>query len=528
MLVCHKWAHVIRTLSLFQTLVLQPNDGFHDCTLLLKKLEQSQQSSQVRRLIVFGGFHQRNDPNKLFHMFPQLHVLYLRQFHVLQPAAAKCQWQHSLERLVEQRTNVFSMALLKMGVFHRLTELSVTEGFDSQTDASDLFGLLKNTPSLRRLELQDYAISWQQFELLHTNVPRLSRLVLNSVRVPQEGYKPFVQPNDHLETLTIRQCSLPIDAHVAWVQYIVRKYSGLAHFTFAALVNPSRRDLGPEEYHERLIMPLIDGLGTQLETLVLKYWTIFHKLIEVLDTKGYHLKKLALHSLGASKINQRLLGSHQTLSIRELSLYHVDFESYAKFKVFKQLKALKLFFGDIGDQVIETHNRMPVALNEILAELPKQLEELTLVSCAVQIEPFVSSYPSNIRSLTFDHAELDEQVSVFISDYCRHLKSLSFILCQPGLSTILLPEHRLSCFEIFSHDTQPIFRLTMGNQDYYYKMNRVLFQGLKGITRYFDVQDTPAFATRTTEPRIINSSRPIIHLTCGSLNALYINTRLAI
>ncbi|KAI8891014.1 hypothetical protein K501DRAFT_281560 [Backusella circina FSU 941] len=413
-----------------------------------------------------------------------------------------------------------------MGIFYRLTELSLSNGNDEHSP--DIFTLLKNTPALNRLELENYAISWLQFESLHKNVAQLSVLLLNSVKTPQQPYRNAVEPNSILKTLTIRHCTLGYDEQFHWIRYIVQKYSDLEHFTFFVLPVPDQRRVEIDEYHERLIMPLVDGLGTQLKTFVLKHGLFTHKLFQALDSKEYRLNKLGLYSLVTPEADQGLFQSHQATYLRELSLFRADFKSFKQFKVFKHLKSLKLSFGEDRNQVIQDHSMVSIALNEMLSELPKQLEELVLVSCAVRIEPFVSSLPSQIRSLTFDNTELDSQVSTFISDYCRRLHTLSLILCQPGLSTILLPDHRLSCFEIFSHDTQPIFMLTIGDQHHYYNMNRVLFRGLKGIKRYFGVQDTPAFATRTADQDPINSTRPIIHLTCRSLSALYINTRLAI
>jgi hypothetical protein len=136
---------------------------------------------------------------------------------------------------------------------------------------------------------------------------------------------------------------------------------------------------------------------------------------------------------------------------------------------------------------------------------------------------------SNIKCLKIKQGAVDDLAIAFIAEYCRQIHTLSLVHNDGEVLVVNLPNHHLAYFEITTPDnktnvkvtTNTCTRLFLPNHKFT-KVKRSMLKDTVSLT-FFSIQKSNASAIVEKD----DESKQTIHLTCQSLQNLFINEHCA-
>jgi hypothetical protein len=130
------------------------------------------------------------------------------------------------------------MYTLKFNVFPHLTKLRLSHLYSDYERREGFYPfyfmpIIKNTPSLTKLSLEDYDINLAFLEEVHNSCPLLQTLILENVVmvVDAPALPEDIKPADGILNLEIYDTA-NLDRNGLLFEYILKKYTGLVFLIF--------------------------------------------------------------------------------------------------------------------------------------------------------------------------------------------------------------------------------------------------------------------------------------------------------
>ncbi|KAI8876886.1 hypothetical protein K501DRAFT_337806 [Backusella circina FSU 941] len=569
MLVCHKWAHLIRTLDLLHTVIL-PSTNFYSNAALLRfsSLVATVQQNpsygvQVERLILDRCLNEKFDTTLLPTLFPRLRFLCLNQARM--PSALDLRngefesWQNNLETVVDVSSTLFVPCMLTTGVFRHLTAISLFQYYGSHfLELNMIIDGLKNAPSLNRLKLGHFYYYFHHFNMIHQAAPLLKSLSVSGVLLNDNSLFQFIN-TDHPDVFNnandgndaslarikqnhcLKILSIEGDAYLLeqflWIKYIAHKYTNLVNFTFNCNIPSPQNEQDDTRAHHGLylkfIMPLFGKLGSQLKLFQFSNHRLTPDLYRLFDNDGLQLESLQLNIGASHSLIHALVASNQGRFLQHLSLYLdiVNMDELKPIKLLETLKNLELKFRqkETSALVVKYNKRMALRLNILLREqCPDHLESLYLEHAVLYIdsESGDSGSYSFLRTFQFTTCEVTRDIFPFIANRCPNLHSLSVLDCLPERLSIDLSYHNLLYVNIETKE-RAIFKIITMKNSCVYKKSCHQLGFISHLQDNFGRHDWPVYATRKSDQDTFKALIDI-HLTCKSIHTLFLNKRLAL
>ncbi|KAI8877200.1 hypothetical protein K501DRAFT_307075 [Backusella circina FSU 941] len=527
MLVCRKWASIIRDTTLLDTIHLnneQDSDRFFKMLL-----QDPSRGNQVKRLALNLWFDTGIDNSDLLELLPKLQFL---QISIDDQSNQKNYYnttRFDLKRLESSRTYIehildyrysqFAFLFLSSGPCPRLTVLEVNLDHKLMDSFIDH---LKNAPALRKLKIVSREINIANIEQLHANTPQLNSLSIEYSALIYSALPSSIKPAESLTSLLLHTMPVDIETHIVWLHFIRLKYTHLQHLGF----KEHRTDDFPnEEIWNRMInnglMPLLISLGTRLKSLALSTIYLEPDLFKKIDKCNSEIQQFAADCIRPRNVISHIIQSNQCKFIQKLKLERTPFFSMEILKEMICLKLLEIDFDPISKPTINLHR--------LFEFCPNTLETLFIQHAHLNCDAtFNQTFP--LKKFRFCGAILSKRVERFLSFCLPNLRSLYLISCISSGSRLMLSSINLVHLEleIRNSDQHPdlsVFTLDSNLRQYYTILK--MDGSFAKMKHAFDYMDASLYRGQRRIP--MNELRPngVIIVECASIQKLVINGRLA-
>ncbi|KAI8890520.1 hypothetical protein K501DRAFT_265973 [Backusella circina FSU 941] len=328
MLVCRRFAHLIKSRSLYNTL------HFGDMQILNSTIKSLQQApihhkSQVESLILNLYLEENFDPSILLTTFPNLQSIYLLgsdHKHFQRKVTADLQERH-FQYIAETLSHTLTMGILSTSLCPRLKTLSVnaTElGIPSRL----LISLLTNAPNLKEISMSAFGVSFDDMELLHATLPLLHSVELGCTLLMDRRLPANILPATHIRTFTLEAPDSTVGVQTQWLRYIRLKYTNLHKYGFGNPFSWPSDGHHVERLQRQELTPVIKGFGSKLKTLQLRLKKYDLNLFQVLDEGDCRLDNVKMYLRTQDfSILDALARSNQAKYIHTLRLNLLELKS---------------------------------------------------------------------------------------------------------------------------------------------------------------------------------------------------------
>jgi hypothetical protein len=520
MLVCRKWATLLREHFLLETVTIHWNSGFSGFFKLIK--DEPWRGAQVKCLILKAFGSSLHDAKMNFDLFPNLRVLYLNSckeeyfmpydFYNL-PRNAMAPLMSQLQVVVDCNNARFAHQLLSLGTCSNLTSLEVGMNH-TQGRGEHIVSVLGNAPALLSLKIKGCDLRLEDIERIHASLPLLESLLLEGGSIRIATMPSDITPAKCMKTLGTTGVNMLSSEPYDWLQYIVKKYTTLLSFR-------SWRDVYLfqeafyEDLNEREWMVFLKGLGQQLQSLEVDTGPINSNLLEILDGFNYQLEKLAIYTYD-NQLFSNMEHRNQCKYLKELKLYDID---AFQFKILKQLKAIKLLN-------IRFYEQPRIDLSSLLDMCPNGLETLQIESANLECPTHYRNHFFWIRKLTIKDCTLADNIDRFLSYTCLKLRDLSLLSYEPVERDFILPNLALNRFELLTPSSEKVSHLLVAPLDDKYRFYRV-----NDKIPIIDDSVTDTFRPHLYDPIHSTPRKSLIWeiyttLVCASVKTIVFNNRL--
>ncbi|KAI8883322.1 hypothetical protein K501DRAFT_314505 [Backusella circina FSU 941] len=538
MLVCRKWAYLIRKHILFHSVTIWEKFMFKQYVELI--MGNPSMGSQVERLVLFNCLDNKVVKKQyICTLFPKTRYIHIRQLSAhgipTPPISDKTRqhlqsFRHHIEHVVDYNKAEFIFYLLTSGACLQLTTLEVELSHD--VDMVNAFAqLLNNAPNIKTLKIVKSLMLLEALEKIHANLPSLESLSLHDVRIISTHTPAEITPAANLKELSFHDEMPWSRLEACWLEYVYRKYPNLLHLTLS--VTPVDLDAWTLEeatvFTREDIMPIVRCLGPRLKRLKIYGNTLAPTVFEDMDSIGCQIMELDVNNLYKSMTIYPLVLSNQcryiqSLSLRDLVMF--DFELLGK--ELPVLKDLELFFKKgltHPDEVVDKRLDLGLLLEHCPNTLVSVLISGTELTCKSYRE---EKRVFELKKLVVGEPWFHEEMSEFLSTCCPKLTTL--ILYNCGLNDIVLklPNHKLSLFEVNQSRPDYIIALqvTIGTKSRFYSSDTKL-PGVFNTQWGLDNVEPPELAAiKAISYKLPLFGVPFIELECASVFNLIINRRL--
>lgn len=444
MSVCQRWADIIENCCLFQTIHIASKTSMETLVKIFR--EKPQQGAQVEYLIINLYIHESLNLNDLTLFLPNLRLFYVNAPHtVFSKTPASIQpWSQRIEHVFLYDNPSLANTIFNSNSCCQLKRLTI-DGESLTTPG--FFQNISNLVHLTELLVNDFELTLDSLESLHTNLPYLKSLTFDQSQLKYDPLLFNISPVTSISKfhfINEAESTSTVETQAIWFRYIARKYPNLSDLKF---FNTCQEEEDSDEDDEMLNIPdastqfgeFFRNIGVGLKELHLKSNILPLNLFELLDDANCQVQHLSLSSTLVDSIIKNVTRSNQNRSIQVLELDCVSSEDMQWARGMLALKTLSMQYED-GFGV--------AGLNNILEMCPNTLESLELKDVKLAIDPSSLTRPFPIKHLTFNHVGLPEQFDAFFSVYLPLLRGLKIIYCTIPNPNISLPNHHLSHFEV--------------------------------------------------------------------------------
>jgi hypothetical protein len=568
-LVCSQWATHIHSFNLHNDLTIEDTITSSDRFFYAgsdesrrkmptfdaweKRITQEPRwGKQVRQLLLIHCLYKDENFTALPTLFPFIRTLLLQQDREFQPSYEAIEtaqfepWLYRLEKLVETYTHMFTYTLLGAGIFERLESITIAYDKTMIASASDLFERFQHVPYLKNLALDRFEFSFQLLETLHKHAPKLVSLNIGTSSFTSTGdLPPGIEPFPSLTTLKINSCDFPLRRLEPWAQYFIAKYPNVTELAFDTGDIHEYYTSDEDQMSTSVLGPMFQLLASRLEFLCILHYGFKPEWLAILQQEGSKLHRLHMSAHFKPQTIQNLVPYSLFQNLSVLSIEFVCTTDFTWLESLTHLKQLKMDYMLPGGEEKENS----VLLNQLLFFAPATLDKLRITRAHVTVGTPAIMTNSNIKCLKIKHGAVDDLAIAFIAEYCRQIHTLSFVYNDRPFVTehrrqihtlsfvhndgevlvINLPNHHLTYFEITTPNNRTNVKVTTNTCTRLFlpnhKFTRVKRSMLKDTVRLtcFSTQKSNASAIVEKD----DESKQTIHLTCQSLQNLFINEHCA-
>jgi hypothetical protein len=459
MLVCRRWASLIRSRSLFHTITIRDDDETN--RWLLKKFiklihEKPEIGNQVEE-ITFEN--QMDDYTKmvLLSQLPNVNKIVSTWSGRLEDADAftpdfsdvfdrKCRIRY----LDENEHRGLIGFLIKNRLSSQLVTLKapmdLVEGVSS---------LLQHMSALKHLTIKNSSVTITGLEELHNTLSSLEMLELWNINLSLKVIPESIIPAMELTRLSVygEMLNTPAYEYFHWSNYVSKKYINLKHYYFwmddDLDVVFGSRNTAQLDYTD-----LLQSIGSQIESWAVDYVSIPNTdKPEALDSFNCQIKNMTINLDEELTILDDLAKTGQRQYIENLLLYRIDPEQdFHALGRMENLKSLSLYFTSYhptaivaGDQgrVQEFMRNQVVNLSIVFKQLPESVESVSVKLTDVNFNEYGGD-EFNIKKLALSGVRPQGRIDRFISNNLPYLHSLTLKDCLEESQVLYLRNHHFS------------------------------------------------------------------------------------
>jgi hypothetical protein len=551
MLVCRKWNHLIKSGLDLETVALSssPSSTLFDIRykrLLKKVLDDNSIGKKCKRLVLDHHSRIGFDKVTLAELFPNLTFLALLLIETkssnttptfTEEQSRKLEaWRNGLKTLIERSYTKRLLDFLDTGVFKRLTTLVITP--DTKVLYSHFSGLskvLKNTPVLQTLHLNYHHIDLLDLEELHSNVPTLISLIMNTCRLTSSrGMQLNRQPSTLIRTLKLSTLSSTLSSTPEIVDFFSSVYTHLQSLSLIIGEYDSPHYRNTDAPLESFFTEFVTKIGRNLTELEFRIPIETPQVYSFLEKRATRLKRLDINVLLSKRVLYNMISLTSILHLETLSLVQVPPLCFGIFKKLCGLKVLQLAFKQ------KMINWFSIDLGEMQTQLPESLIKLDLAYINMDANPASKLRSSSIKRLKLTYAQITENASRLLSTCFDKLNSLVLCHCQME-DDLDFSNHSLSYVHIIYYERHYCaghleaesldrnkristhLKLTTGSMSKHYMYRKPLYNGInpRFNSEYCDIHD---HALRNLgRPAPFDETLKYLHFKCESVHSFYYN-----
>ncbi|KAI8882262.1 hypothetical protein K501DRAFT_316215 [Backusella circina FSU 941] len=519
MLVCHKFERHLKSTPLFDSLQITTLFGFNQTVKRLQEYPKDGLGIKNLRLdLKFNKkFDQDFDLKQLTQYLPNLRTFSCYGKHDRKnqqyPGLVFHPLNNDIDHIIDESERLLFIPFLSYNKLAHLKKLTIKA---DGTPLNDIIIALENAPGLTNLIVKDMTITFDDIELLHEALPKLSSLglevkSLTSTRLPTD-----ISPAILVTSFSFTAIGfVPICRQAEWVDYIRHKYTMLSEFSY--IFNPNGYYLtdGGVRYRE-WFRPLLQQLGPQLKKLLLDAKRIPMNLFEILDHAGCQIQHLTLRSI-TPRLLEQLEKSNQRKHIKTLQTRFKNHSCQHWKNNSNQLTALSVPLFSKTSLLESKVPKSEVTYDDILHMCHDALTSLDIK--VAQINPHLSTPYTHlsVQALSLTDTNLPDDFDHFISSSFPHLRYLKFINCKFNRHTLNMPNLSLSQLQIEEqqfNDDYKIEVITSNQKRYSFNTS---FQSLVYLRRNSDSYKAPY---RSVPIDSLNC-HPDLTVICASLDKVY-------
>ncbi|KAI8885287.1 hypothetical protein K501DRAFT_270864 [Backusella circina FSU 941] len=515
MTVCRLWATIIAGTCLFHTIRVGSMKQMKK--LIDRVREDPSQGARVERLILDLFIEADFDMDIIPPLFPNVRVFFMSQACDL-PFSEKLTphpWCKSIEYIGECLKGVHVQQILTSGTCPRLKNIAVYG--DYGRSRRNFIELMANAPALTTLNISGFQFSLLDLESLHTKLPLLRSLTLESIEIDCSILPSKIQTTPSMRILNIDTTSmLKGEEEVNLFQYITTKYTQLLELSFDKMLGSTMSNaVIKKSLNNNTSTAFMEQLGSKLEAISLGSGRQDLNPFEMLDDGVLLIRKI-----GADKpLLQQITRLNIARCVHTLTVNHLNHcIDLGWLKEFSVLKELTLF--NIGGEL--SRRRRMIKPSDLLKNLGESIEILHL--CGLKLtNDFSVVHQHPLKSISFENVTLAPQLDGFISQSFPKLHTLIFEFCHIGGRSLILPNIDLSYFRIIEKlpisDTAMLVISLNNNERTWYFANPKI--DISFCTDYFSYADTSVYPAITSLPYDKYSGTPYMTLACNSLNNFF-------
>jgi hypothetical protein len=366
-------------------------------------------------------------------------------------------WPKNIKKIYEVSSNVITHQLLSCNSLPQLTNLCIWSVSD------EIVPLLKNVPQLKRLNLGEIKITFDDINTINQSLPQLQYIKFEDISFDNEQHysvKPAISVTDCVfESLD----GIDANGRIALLNYARQTYPNLNKFALRIYNG---------WIHEGDLITLIDdgwqpffrAFGPKLESLKAGEEEYDIYFFDALDKSACQIRNLNIHC-----IDGLFNGIKNTEQISYIQTLHVYCDLQEDFVFIRDLVVLKelvvdAFYISYDDDFPQNQ----ILFNEIIENAPPTLKSLSfeLINHMI-VEYKENSVPVNIEHLSFHTTVLPWNIDRLILMNFPSLRSLEINDCKVYGQIFNLITANLSCFTLRSISTNlhAILVLTLGNNE---------------------------------------------------------------
>jgi hypothetical protein len=294
MLVCRKWANVLRSTCLYHSIVISETGIFNRFVRILE--EQAHISEQVKELVLLGKFQFSMNKILFDRLFYNLRSTYFGCGIYIREAGYVQNWSVSLKHWCDQiqtvklhNSSVFMNNLLIASVCPNLTALSIDEMYFGAGPIE----LLVAAPNLQSLTVFKLQLRTHLLEQVHVALPALQSLELIEATLRAGSNIDHINGADCMKAVHIDFLNRDLETILHWLQYIFVKYTNISILSFVCSNVPLGGLSDRFIEAESRILPVLQNL-CHLKSFKTSFPASIETLFNAIETSDSKTEKLSL------------------------------------------------------------------------------------------------------------------------------------------------------------------------------------------------------------------------------------------
>lgn len=461
MLVCGRWASLIRTRCLFRTVQIRNSPLYERFIDLIERIPSY--GRQVEYLVLFKCLKDTFDRRKLLRLFPNLKEIKMRgekrtrTIHDAPRSKKRFEliaFKSQMECIVDYDECELTRYLASSGLCTRMMTLTLNLNL-SNACRTDIFSVLKDMPLLKKLTIENTSLTFSNCETLHENLPSVEQLTFIKVGCISGNLPEKIKPATSVTSLYVKMRDVKLHRHVDWPSYIHRKYTRLIQFRYT-IPNYGFHSRHLKNFSEVGYLPLVKDLGPQLRTISFMGVDTDISVLSQLDSFKCRIREFIFTAKELCKGLDTLSKTKQAGYIQQLTVMRMFPAGFDWLKKMRRLKSLELYYLDpqnfvdnVNAEYVDFIKQVTVNLKELFECCPKTVESMFIQKAYLGFDPLQEGMATyNVKKLSLDQVKLVSGIDMYISLHFPYLHSLTLSDCLDRNAILSFPKHSFSYFEI--------------------------------------------------------------------------------